>query len=145
MLGRDCLVHAEHDLPAPIHGHHVRPLVRGGGDSQVVSLCANAHGRVHRLLDEIEATAQACPFATVGEVLRTLPDDIWQAFPATERAIAYHGWQSYGLGFLNGRYATAYRLWRTDGTPKEPDTPLFVDLGHAARWSKRWRKELDAL
>lgn len=145
MLGRDCLVHTEHDQPVPIQPHHVRPLARGGGDSQMVPLCANAHGRVHVLLDQIEATAEASPYATVGEVLRTLPDDVWQVFPATERAIAYHGWQAYGLGFLNGRYAAAYRLWRTDGSPRQPNTPMFADLGHAARWSKRWRKELDAL
>jgi hypothetical protein len=145
MLGRDCLVHPGHDWPVPIEGHHVRPLVRGGGDSQVVDLCANAHGRVHHLLDEIEAVAEASPYATVGEVLRTLPTDIWQAFAATERAIAYHGWQAYGLGFLNGRYATAYRFWRTDGSPKLANVPVFADLGHAARWSRRWRKEMEAL
>lgn len=57
----------------------------------------------------------------------------------------FHGWESYGLGFLNGRYATLFKLWRTDGTPKQEGVPLFVDLGHAARWSRRWRKELDAL
>ncbi len=103
MLGRECLVHAEHDEPVPIEQHHVRPLARGGGDSQQVGVCANAHGRIHHLLDDLESFA------------------------------------------LDGMFATAYRLWRTDGTPKEDGVPLFADLGHAARWSKRWRKELGAL
>jgi hypothetical protein len=129
----------------PIEEHHVRPRPRGGGDSQTVQLCANAHGRVHALLDDIEATASASPFAVVGEVLRTLPRDLWERHTVIERAIAYHGWQSYGLGFLNGRYDNAYHLWRTDGTAKLPDVPHFNDLYHAARWSRRWRKELDAL
>lgn len=144
-LGRACLVHPEHDEDVPVIGHHVRPLARGGGESQIVSVCLNAHGRVHVLLDEIEDTALSSPFATVAEVVRSLPADLWPGYAPAERMIAFHGWESYGLGFLNGRYATAYRLWRTDGSPKLPDTPLFADLGHAARWSKRWRKELDAL
>jgi hypothetical protein len=144
-LGRACMVHPEHEQDVPIEGHHVRPLARGGGDAQVISLCANAHGRVHVLLDEIEAVATATPFGTVSEVLRTIPNDLWPGFDVTERMIAFHGWESYGLSFLNGRYLTAHRLWRTDGSPKEPDVPLFADLGHAARWSKKWRRELDAL
>ena len=138
-------MHPDHEQDVPIEPHHVRPLARGGGESQVVSLCANAHGRVHVLLDEIEATAMSSPYATVSEVIRTMPDDLWPGYDATERLIAFHGWEAYGLSFLNGRYATLYKLWRTDGTPKEPGTPLFVDLGHAARWSRRWRRELDAL
>lgn len=129
----------------PIEEHHVRPRPRGGGDSQVIQLCANAHGRVHALLDGIENTAALSPYATWGEVVRTLPRDIWTAYDITERAIAYHGWETYGLGFLNGRYATAYRYWRTDGTPKLPEVPRFDDLYHAARWSRRWRRELGAL
>lgn len=145
MLGRECYVHAEHPEPEPIEDHHVRPLARGGGDSQVIRMCANAHGRVHHLLEEIEAVAVSSPFATVDEILRQIPDDLWPGYLLAERSVAYHGWREYGLAFLNERYATVYRLWRTDGTPKQPDTPLFADLGHAARWSKKWRRELDAL
>lgn len=145
MLGRVCLVHPEHDEPVPIEDHHVRPRPRGGGDSQTVRLCANAHGRVHALLDEIEAVALSSPFAVVDEVLRSLPDVTWQRFTVTERGIAYQGWRSYGLPFIQRRYATAFRLWRTDGTAKEPATPHFDNLYHAARWSRRWRQELDAL
>lgn len=144
MLGRVCTVHAEHDDPVPIEDHRVRPAPRGGADASV-RLCANAHGRVHALMDEIEAVALSSPFAVVDEVLRSLPDATWQSFTVAERGIAYHGWRTYGLAFLQGRYATAYRLWRTDGTAKEPDTPHFDDLYHAARWSRRWRQELDAL
>lgn len=66
-------------------------------------------------------------------------------FLVGEWATARHGWQTYGLGFLNGRYAAAYHYWRTDGTAKEPNVPHFDDLYHAARWSRKWRKELDAL
>lgn len=144
MLGRECLVHPEHDEPVPIEDHRPRPGPRGGGGASV-HLCANAHGRVHNLLDLIEDVAVASPYAVASEVLRTLPDDIWRAYSVTERAVAYRGWMAYGPGFINGRYASAYRLWRTDGTAKEPDVPHFDDLYHAARWSRRWRKELDAL
>jgi len=144
MLGRECLVHREHDEPVPIEEHHVRPRPRGGGDAQTLGMCANAHGRVHVLLDAIEDYAAASPFAVVDEILRTLPRDVWSGFDVLERSVAYRGWQSYGLGFLNGRYATAYRLWRTDGTPKTDEAPMFQDLYHAARWSKKWRRELGA-
>lgn len=100
---------------------------------------------MHALLEGIEATARASPFRTVAEVLRSLPDDIWSAYDVTERAVAYRGWQAYGLGFMNGRYETAYRYWRTDGSPKGPGVPHFDDLFHAARWSRRWRRELGSL
>jgi hypothetical protein len=145
MLGRACIVHPEHDDPVPIERHHVRPRPRGGGDAQVIQVCANAHGRIHALLDEIEDRAAASPYATTDEVLRSLPADLWRSYNVIERGIAYRGWLVYGLGFLNGRYAAAYRFWRTDGTPKTSDVPQFADLYHAARWSKRWRKELGAM
>lgn len=145
MLGRDCLVHTEHDDPVPIVSHHVRPQARGGGDSQIIRLCANAHGRVHSLLDDVEDYASSSPFATVDEVLTSMPASAWIVYTPTEKVIAIRGWQTYGNGFLNGMYATAYRLWRTDGSPRDDGTPLFADLGHAARWSRRWRRELGAL
>lgn len=145
MLGRDCLVHAEHDEPVPIETHHVRPRPRGGGDSQKIKLCANAHGRVHHLLDAIEAYAAACPYATTAEVLIYLPPHVWTGYDETEKMIAVRGWENYGLGFLNGQYANAYRWWATDGTAKQDDVPHFDDLFHAARWSRRWRKELEAM
>lgn len=144
-LGRVCLAHSEHDEPVPIELHHVRPRPRGGGDGQQVQVCANAHGRIHALLDDIEATAKSSPYSTWGEVLRHMPEEMWSAYSVIERAIAYHGWQSYGLGFVGGRYETSYRYWRTDGTPRLPEVPHFNDLYHAARWSRRWRRELDAL
>ncbi len=144
MLGRVCLVHPEHLEPVPIEGHRLRPAPRGGGGASV-QVCANAHGRIHSLLDEIEDRAAASPFATADEILRAMPHETWTAYTVIERAVAYRGWMTYGLGFLNGRYATAYRLWRTDGTPKTGEAPVFADLYHAARWSKRWRRELGAL
>lgn len=145
MLGRDCTVHAEHAEAAPIEQHHVRPLARGGGESQTINLCANAHGRVHFLLDDLENFAVSSPHSTASEVAASVPGSLWAAFSEMERLIALRGWEAYGNGFINGMYATAYRLWRTDGTPKEDGVPMFADLGHAARWSRRWRKEMDAL
>lgn len=145
MLGRDCLVHPEHVENVPIQPHHVRPRPRGGGDSQMMTLCANAHGRVHRLLDEIEAYATMSPYATAGEVLSLLPPFVLDNFHVTEQVIAFRGWGTYGAGFVGGRYVTAHRLWLTDGTAREDETPHFDDLYHAARWSRRWRKEMNAL
>lgn len=144
MLGRDCVVHA-HGEAVPIEEHHVRPLARGGGESQFVQLCSNAHGRVHYLLEDLEGYAISSPHSTASEVARSVPSGMWDDFTEMEQLIALRGWQAYGNGFVNGMYATAYRLWRTDGTPKLPDTPPFADLGYAARWSKKWRRELGAL
>lgn len=145
ILGRECFVHREHDEQVPIDRHHVRPRPRGGGDSQTIELCANAHGRVHRLLDDIEAYAAACPYATTREVLARLPAHIWTGYTRDEQLIAYRGWEAYGLPFLNGRYLSAYRFWSTDGRAKQDEVPHFDDLYHASRWSRKWRKEMGAL
>jgi hypothetical protein len=142
MLGRECLVHTHHDDPVPIEPHHVRPLPRGGGESQVIDLCANAHGRVHALLDDIESYAAACPYATTAEVLGRLPAHVIVGYDRTEKMIAARGWESYGLAFLNGRYKSAFRWWTTNGTAKEAEVPHFSDLFHASRWSRKWRREL---
>jgi hypothetical protein len=145
MPGRACLAHPAHAEVVPIQVHRMRPLARGGQASPTVRLCANAHALVHDLLDELEETALTVPYATVHEVVRYLPPKVWADFPAEVRAIAYSGWKAYGLGFLNGRYVVHHHYWRTDGTPKEPEVPAFADLVHAARWSRRWRKELGRL
>lgn len=145
MPPRPCLVHPGHAEAVPIQSHRMRPLARGGRVSPTVQLCANAHGLVHDLLDELEETALTVPFATVHEVIRYLPSKVWADFPARVRVIAYSGWKVYGLGFLNGRYVVHHRYWRTDGTPREPDVPMFADLVHAARWSRRWRREMGRL
>jgi hypothetical protein len=145
MLGRDCTVHDEHAQDVPIEKHHVRPLPRGGAESQAIRMCSNAHGRVHFLLDDLEQFAVSSPHATASEVAASVPGAIWGGFTEMERLIALRGWELYGNAFINGIYATAFRLWRTDGTPKEESTPLFADLRHAARWSRKWRRELDAL
>jgi hypothetical protein len=143
--GRVCLAHDSHPAPVPIHLHHVQPVARGGHRSQTVQVCANAHGAVHALLDEIEAHATASPYATVHEVIRALPHGVWASYEGRVRYIAYKGWQLYGLGFLNGRYTVHHRLWNTAGEPKRADVPVFSDIRHAARWSKRWRRELERL
>jgi hypothetical protein len=142
MLGRECLVHRAHDNPVPIEAHHVRPLPRGGGESQVISLCANAHGRVHMLLDGIETYAVACPYATSAEVLARLPAHVTSGYDSTEKMIAARGWETYGMAFLNGRYSAAFRWWATNGSAKVDNVPHFSDLFHASRWSRKWRREL---
>lgn len=152
-VGRNCLAHGEHLRPVPIDMHSVRPVARGGRGTATVPLCANAHGLVHALLDEIERRAVASPYATVHEVIRSLPRSLWAGFDGRVRLIAYAGWAGhrergltgYGSGFLSGRYATHFRLWWSDGSPKLPDVPVFADVAHAARWSSRWRRELERL
>jgi hypothetical protein len=145
VTARVCLAHPEHSATVPIQLHRVRPLARGGWASKSVQLCANAHGTVHALLDEIEDLAVTTPYASVHEVVRALPRQTWADFPPAARLIAYHGWKSYGIGFLNGRYAAHHRYWRTDGTAKTPGVPMFADTMHAARWSRRWSRELERL
>jgi hypothetical protein len=98
---------------------------------------------VHHLLDDIEDYAIACPYATPHEVIDRLPAHVWTGFTDTERMIAYRGWESYGLGFLNGRHFNAYHWWTTDGQAKRDDVPHFGELFHASRWSRKWRKELN--
>lgn len=141
-LGRLCLAHPEHAPPVPIQIHHVRPLARGGRGTTTVQLCANSHGQVHDLLDRIEALAHASPYATVREVVDRLPRNIWAAYPGAVRVVAYKGWVTYGIGFLGGIYDERHRLWTTDGEPRMAGVPVYADLLHAARWSRRWRREL---
>jgi len=141
-LGRVCLAHADHDDAVPIEYHHVRPVARGGRGWPTVQLCANAHGQVHALLDEIEALAIVSPFATTRDVIDTLPRNVWAGYSGPVRVIAYKGWLTYGLGFMNQVYAERYKLWTSAGVPKVAGVPVYADLGHAARWSRRWRKEL---
>lgn len=143
MLGTHCLAHGEHARPVPIEMHHVRPVARGGQGSPSVPLCANAHGAVHELLDELEAVAVISPFALVDEVIRTLPRDIRRQYDGPVRVIAYKGWQLYGLAFLGGRHVNDHRHWRTDGTARQPGIPAFNETMHAARWSRRWRRNLE--
>lgn len=144
-MGRVCMAHAEHAEPVPIQIHHMRPRPRGGMESPTIQLCANAHGTVHLMLDEIEARAVASPYATAAEVIRHLPRELWSGCPTLERAIAYRGWLAYGPGFMNGRYDESRRFWRTDGSPRLLEVPHFDDLRHAARWSRKWRNELRGL
>lgn len=144
-VGRVCLAHPAHPDPVPIEFHHVRPVSRGGEGSRTVQLCANAHGLVHVLLDQIESVALTTPYALVDEVIRSLPRDLWARYPGAIRVIAYKGWQSYGLSFLGGRYARNHELWATSGLAKHANTPSYADLGHAARWSRRWRREIGRL
>jgi hypothetical protein len=120
----------------------MRPLPRGGRGSATVQLCANAHGQVHDLMDRIEALAYSSPYATMREIVNRLPRDVWAAYPGAVRVIAYKGWLLYGIGFIGGIYDERYRLWDTAGEPKMVGVPVYCDLLHAARWSRRWRREL---
>jgi hypothetical protein len=144
-LGRVCLAHPDHADAAPIVFHHVRPVSRGGAGTMTVQLCANAHGLVHALLDDIEAVALTSPYATVDEVIRLIPRGTWAFYPGAVRVIAYKGWQSYGLGFLGGRYQRQHQLWDTTGAARNANTPAYADVRHAARWSRRWRREIERL
>jgi hypothetical protein len=142
ILGRVCLAHPEHHPAVPIEQHHVQPRARGGIGTATVQLCANAHGQVHALLDDIEAVAVSSPYALMREVVDNLPRSVWAAYPGPVRVIAYKGWLTYGAGFIDGLHAERYRLWTTAGRPRAADVPAYHELEHAARWSKRWRKEL---
>lgn len=143
LVGRLCLAHPVHAEAVPIEHHHVRPVSRGGTGSPTVQLCANAHGLVHDLLDQLEAQALASPYATTDEVVRTLPREVWARYPGAVRVIAYKGWKLYGLGFIGGLYADAHRHWGTSGEAKHANVPSYHDVRHAARWSRRWAKELN--
>jgi hypothetical protein len=145
MIGRVCLAHRQHSDPVPIVFHHVRPVSRGGEGTLTVQLCANAHGLVHSLLDDIEAVAVTAPYATVDEVIRLVPRPIWASYPGPVRVIAYKGWREYGLGFLGGRYVQQYRLWDTRGAARNANTPAYSDVRHAARWSRKWRNTAERL
>lgn len=145
MITTVCLAHPGHDCRVRIHRHHLRPAVRGGERSPTVPLCSSAHASVHDLLDVIEDAAASARFATVHEVVRGLPAEVWSAFPGRERVVAYYGWKQYGLLFLNGRYAAHHRFWRSDGSPRLPDVPPFEDRVIAARHSRRWARELARL
>jgi len=150
--GRLCVAH-EHPVPVPILFHPLRPLPRGGTSSRTVQLCANGSAEVFHILDLIEDRAVASPFSTVVEVVRSLPAAVWASLGGAERVIAYRAWAGdkrrdvpgYGVAFMSGRYAIHYRHWRTDGSPKQAGVPVFSDIGHAARWSKRWRREMERL
>jgi hypothetical protein len=145
MPDRVCLAHPRHTAEVPMELHHVRPIARGGLGTPTVQLCANAHGAVHDLLDLIESHALTTPYATVREVIRAMPPADWARYSGPVRVIAYRGWQEYGLGFLGGRYGLHHRLWDSRGIPRSALVPRFEDIAHAARWSRRWRKELERL
>lgn len=145
MLGRVCLAHADHPVPVPIEHHHVRPVCRGGQGTRTIQLCANAHGAVHDLLNEIEELAYRSPFAVVDEIVRNLPRSVWAGYEGPVRVIAYKGWRAYGNAFLTGVYTAEFRLWDSAGQAKRAGVPAYSETLHAARWSRRWRRHLERL
>jgi len=146
MIGIDCLAHGRHSAPVPIEEHHLRPLARGGDPAEpTIALCANAHGLVHALLDEIEGIAVVSPYATLHEVVRTLPDSVWASFPGKVRLIAYRGWQAYGLAFLGRRLRGQHRHWTTDGQPKTDGLPAYGEATRTLALARRLRRHIATL
>ena len=68
--------------------------------------------------------------------------DIWARYPGAIRVIAYKGWQMYGLGFIGGMYEPQAAHWTTSGEAKHANVPSYPEIRHAARWSRRWAREL---
>jgi hypothetical protein len=146
MIGVGCFAHGEHVVPVPIENHHVHPLPRGGNPAAPgILLCANAHGLVHALLDDIERVAITSPYATVHEVVRLLADNVWAGYPGRIRIIAYRGWQAYGLSFLNRRLVGQHRLWDSAGRSRTPGMPAYGETGRALALPRRLRRQITAL
>lgn len=63
-MGTGCAVH-RHREQVPLQVHHIHPLGRGGADvpDNRVTLCANAHGSVHALLDDLLRTGGLTPWS----------------------------------------------------------------------------------
>jgi hypothetical protein len=146
MVGVDCYVHGEHSAMVPIETHRIRPPSRGGDPfGAAVPLCANAHGLVHALLDEIEAVAVTTPHGTVHQVVRMVDDNIWASFPGRVRLIAYRSWQSYGAAFIGNSFHRQHDLWDTAGRPREANVPAYGQLSRMRNTPRRLRWEISRL
>lgn len=146
MIGVDCFAHGTHHGLVPIETHHLHPASRGGDPSAAgVSLCANAHGLVHALMDEIEAAAVVSPYATLHEVVRDLPHEQWARFPGKIRLIAYRGWQTYGLAFLGRRFVRQHRHWDSAGRPRTPGMPAYGETARALALPRHLRRSIATL
>lgn len=108
--GLTCGVHSHASL-VPIEAHHIRPKSRGGRDvtTNMIPLCANGHGDVHYLLDEVEDSGgwDVVPWA------------VMRSFGLKVRAVARLGWNSYAADFMAGRLDAEVRAYRTSGVPRD--------------------------
>lgn len=146
MIGVDCFVHGQHSAPVPIEAHRIRPPSRGGDPyGAAVPLCANAHGLVHALLDEIEAVARSAPHATLQQAVKLVDDHVWAGYPGRVRLIAYRSWQSYGEAFLGRRFHRQHDLWDTAGRPREDSVPAYNQLARLRNMPRRLRWEISRL
>lgn len=85
-MGRACAVHT-HREDVPLEVHHIWPVGDGGPDTKAnrVTICANAHGAVHDLIDKGRRTKlPAGPLA--------LPWSIRRRYGARVRKLADVGW-----------------------------------------------------
>jgi 5-methylcytosine-specific restriction endonuclease McrA len=82
-MGRDCAAHT-HSEDVPLEVHHIWPKGDGGPDIKTnrISVCANAHGAVHSLIDRARklGSVEAVPWA------------IRRRYGVRVRALATAGW-----------------------------------------------------
>ena len=92
-MGRACAAHL-HREDVPLEVHHIWPMGDGGPDRahNRVTLCANAHGAVHDLIDKgrrlkVPAGTLALPWAVrrrYGRRIRQLADQGWSFIYAAQ-------------------------------------------------------------
>jgi hypothetical protein len=95
----------------------MQPLSRNGPnvDSNLVLICANAHGNVHYLLTAIEKARG----------YEGIPTAVKRSYGPGVRAIALRGWEGYADDFLAGRLWREVELWGSDGLARHPGVPPF--------------------
>lgn len=142
MIGTDCLLH-DHRRPVPLEPVPLWPITRGGPTGgPTVLVCANSAGLIWDLLDRIETHAAGRSHDTARLVLAHAPDRWRQAFPGTERLLAYRIWLWYGDAFLRGAIASLVEQWKPDGSARDPHFPTANQLAEARRWPARIRRRL---
>lgn len=142
MIGTDCLLH-EHRSPVPLEAVPLWPAARGGPlGGPTVYVCANSAALIWDLLTRIEGHAEGRAQDTAAAVLRYAPERWRQAFPGTERLVAYRMWLKYGDAFLRGAIDGLVESWHPDGSPRARDFPSIDQLTAAARWPARIRRRL---
>lgn len=118
--GRECAAHSHRSAVAQ-ERHHLQPKSRGGLDvaTNMRTLCANAHGDVHYLLDAIEDQArQLGEGAQPIDAFTSIPAAVRRTYGAGVVRAALDGWARYGADYLAGKYARRAALWHTSGQPR---------------------------
>lgn len=120
-----CIVHT-HDYVTSHEYHHLRPVSRGGwtDPTNMVWLCANAHGDVHFFLDLIEDAADVLrknmlEVPPADWAPANVPFDKAKHFSPSIRRTAVRGWSAYGDEYMAGTYDRHRALWSTSGHPRE--------------------------